>query len=146
MTRTLLTAIFLTLFSQTAWAEQFEGIFSCSSGENNDRPITYLFNQNYMVRDSNQLAPFERLGIIEGKRVVYMGKKLNKIKYDKTINGLYNSIRFMSQRRLRGDSQLYPYEFDVREERNFLAATGFLRSQSISRLEFKKGLDRQNLG
>ena len=52
----------------------------------------------------------------------------------------------MSQRRLRGDSQLYPYEFDVREERNFLAATGFLCSQSISRLEFKKGLDRQNLG
>jgi len=99
-----------------------------------------------MVRDSNQLAPFERLGIIEGKRVVYMGKKLNKIKYDKTINGLYNSIRFMSQRRLRGDSQLYPYEFDVREERNFLAATGFLCSQSISRLEFKKGLDRQHLG
>ena len=90
--------------------------------------------------------PFERLGIIEGKRVVYMGKKLNKIKYDKTINGLYSSIRFMSQRRLRGDSQLYPCEFDVREERNFLAATGFLCSQSISRLEFKKGLDRQHLG
>ena len=38
MTRTLLTAIFLTLFSQTAWAEQFEGIFSCSSGETKTGP------------------------------------------------------------------------------------------------------------
>ena len=68
-----ITAIGATVLSSLVQAEGITGIYSCSSGVNNDRPVTYMFNSDLMVRDGAQSAPFEFVTALNGGKLLYVG-------------------------------------------------------------------------
>ena len=49
-----ITAIGATVLSSLVQAEGITGIYSCSSGVNNDRPVTYVFNTDLMLRSAER--------------------------------------------------------------------------------------------
>ena len=68
-----ITAIGGTVLSSLVQAQGITGIYSCSSGVNNDRPVTYMFNSDLMVRDGAQSAPFEFVTGLNGGKLLYLG-------------------------------------------------------------------------
>lgn len=68
-----ITAIGGTVLSSLVQAQGITGIYSCSSGVNNDRPVTYMFNSDLMVRDGAQSAPFEFVTGLNGGKLLYVG-------------------------------------------------------------------------
>ena len=70
-----ITAIGATVLSSLVQAEGITGIYSCSSGVNNDRPITYVFNSNLMLRDDEKSSPFEYLTALNDGKLLYIGER-----------------------------------------------------------------------
>ena len=64
----------LALFPGLAIGSDFTGIYSCSSGINNEKPVTYVFNRKLMVRDNNEIMPFEFVGEKSSGELFYFGK------------------------------------------------------------------------
>jgi len=55
-------------------AMAFTGIYSCSAGDWNGKPVTYVFNEELMLRDDDKSSPFELLGEAEDGTRLYFGK------------------------------------------------------------------------
>lgn len=68
----LLIWIFLGSLPFSAMA--ITGIYSCSAGDWNGKPVTYVFNEELMLRDDNKSSPFELLGEAEDGTRLYFGK------------------------------------------------------------------------
>ena len=73
-----ITAIGATVLSSLVQAEGITGIYSCSSGVNNDRPVTYMFNSDLMLRNNAKEAPFEFLSTLNNGMLLYVGKQKTK--------------------------------------------------------------------
>ena len=69
-----ITAIGATVLSSLVQAEGITGIYSCSSGVNNDRPVTYVFNTDLMLRNNAKSTPFEFLSSLNNGMLLYVGR------------------------------------------------------------------------
>jgi len=72
-------SIFGLIYS--ASASGVKGIFSCSSGVNNSKPITYVFNQDLMIRNDDKTLPFEYLSSLNNGRILYIGYVFDEALY-----------------------------------------------------------------
>ena len=78
-----------TVLSSLVQAQGITGIYSCSSGVNNDRPVTYIFNTDFMLRsagresptwtlepssDNAKPNPFEFLSTLNNGMLLYVGR------------------------------------------------------------------------
>lgn len=81
MRKSLMTAVKIAMcfLASLAHADGLKGIYSCSSGDNNDRPVTYVFNTSLMDRNDNKSAPFEYLASLSDGRLLYIGETEAKI-------------------------------------------------------------------
>ena len=68
-----ITAIGATILCSLVQAQGITGIYSCSSGVNNERPVTYMFNSDLMVRDNEKDAPFEFVTGLNSGKLLYVG-------------------------------------------------------------------------
>ena len=69
-----LFAISIVAVGNYAEAKGISGVFSCSSGNNNDAPVTYVFDDELMMRNNNMKSPYEFLTeLFDGKRL-YIGR------------------------------------------------------------------------
>ncbi len=95
----------LALFPGLAIGSDFTGIYSCSSGINNEKPVTYVFNRKLMVRDNNEIMPFEFVGEKSSGELFYFGKGKHE-DTDRLLSkhGALNegTLRFWVQEKLRG--------------------------------------------
>tara|TARA_X000000950_G_C13800320_1_gene613248 strand:- start:427 stop:1239 length:813 start_codon:yes stop_codon:yes gene_type:complete len=64
--------IYILTFSNLS-GEGIKGVYSCSSGSNNDKPVTYIFNQKLMVRDNNKEFPYEYVSSFKSGELMYVG-------------------------------------------------------------------------
>ncbi|MDC3108085.1 hypothetical protein OA416_02670, partial [Paracoccaceae bacterium] len=64
--------VYILTFSNLS-GEGIKGVYSCSSGNNNDKPVTYIFNQKLMVRDNNKEFPFEYISSLKSGELMYIG-------------------------------------------------------------------------
>ncbi len=62
------------MLSSLVQAEGITGIYSCSSGVNNDRPVTYVFNTDLMVRNNADATPLEFLSALNNGMLLYVGR------------------------------------------------------------------------
>ena len=69
-----ITVVGATVLSSLVQAEGITGIYSCSSGVNNDRPVTYVFNTDLMVRNNADATPFEFLSALNNGMLLYVGR------------------------------------------------------------------------
>ena len=69
-----ITAMGATVLSSLVQAEGITGIYSCSSGVNNDRPVTYVFNSDLMLRNNANATPFEFLSTLNNGMLLYVGR------------------------------------------------------------------------
>ena len=75
--------VYILTFSNLS-GEGIKGVYSCSSGKNNDKPVTYIFNQKLMVRDNNKEFPYEFLTSFKTGELMYVGLQ-KKDNYDRTL-------------------------------------------------------------
>lgn len=64
--------VYILTFSNLS-GEGIKGVYSCSSGNNNDKPVTYIFNQKLMVRDNNKEFPYEYVSSFKSGELIYVG-------------------------------------------------------------------------
>ena len=72
--RKLFAFLFVYILSISSLSgEGIKGVYSCSSGNNNDKPVTYIFNQKLMVRDNNKEFPYEFVSSFKSGELMYVG-------------------------------------------------------------------------
>ena len=72
--RKLFAFLFVYILSISSLSgEGIKGVYSCSSGNNNDKPVTYIFNQKLMVRDNNKEFPYEYVSSFKSGELMYVG-------------------------------------------------------------------------
>lgn len=89
MKTAVITAIFSLSLVAQGFASSFTGVYSCSSGNNNDKPITYVFNDKLMLRDNFKSSPFEYVGSLEGGELLYVGYVADKERYEAYTMGTF---------------------------------------------------------
>jgi len=85
MKKAVLSFIFSVCLVSQGFATSFTGVYSCSSGNNNDKPITYVFNDKLMLRDNFKSSPFEYVGSLEGGELLYVGYVADKERYQSIV-------------------------------------------------------------
>ena len=94
----------LTPFSAMA----IKGIYSCSEGNWNGKPVTYVFNETLMVRNDDKSSPFELLGETEDGTRLYFGKVFDP-KEDAALTKLYIPDINIQDDSFSIDNSLYKY-------------------------------------
>lgn len=70
-----LITISLLSWTLTTQAIEFSGIYSCNS-KSDEKPITYVFNNQLMVRDNEKDIPYEFLSGLTSGELIYVGRAL----------------------------------------------------------------------
>ena len=71
-----LITISLLSWTLTTQAIEFSGIYSCNS-KSDEKPITYVFNNQLMVRDNEKDVPYEFLSGLTSGELIYAGRALH---------------------------------------------------------------------
>ncbi len=103
----LILAFFIYFISlSSSFGDGIKGVYACSSGINNDKPITYMFNSNLMIRDKVEEFPFELITSFNTGELLYVGLTKGE-KFDDYIKyngGNKEALDWFSKQFLRGSA------------------------------------------
>lgn len=86
--KVVVASLTIVTFSYPSLASGIQGIFSCSSGNNNNKPVTYMFNEKLMIRDDNKTLPFEYLTSLNNGQILFIGKTVDEEAYKMNLFAL----------------------------------------------------------
>ena len=86
--KVVVASLTIITFSYPSLASGIQGIFSCSSGNNNNKPVTYMFNEKLMIRDDYKTLPFEYLTSLNNGQILFIGKTVDEEAYKMNLFAL----------------------------------------------------------
>ncbi|MDC0431927.1 hypothetical protein OAL97_05505, partial [Paracoccaceae bacterium] len=81
--RAILIALLLIIGTQAGAASGFSGILVCNPNKNDEKPVAYAFDGEYLLRDNQKKTPFKHIASIAGFLEIYFAFEPTKTMYKK---------------------------------------------------------------